>query len=88
MRKEIVYDIHFKRMASEVSMDIVLRRPYSDETEDYREYKRIRQAARLAEEQAGKAKRNAAAPTFTISSDGIFDDSEIGPSIPERLKQC
>ena len=88
MHKETVYDIHFKRLASEVSMDLVLRRPYSDEIEDYREYKRIRQAARLAQEQAVKAKMEAATSTFTISSDGVFDSSEIGSSTPERLKLC
>lgn len=72
-----MYEIHFKRLASEISMDIVLRRPYSDEIEDYREYKRIRQAARLAQEQTAKVKRETTSPIVTISSDGASDVLEM-----------
>lgn len=45
---KLEYEIQFKRLNSELSMDVVLRRPFSDEVEDYREYKRLRQAARDA----------------------------------------
>lgn len=56
-------------------MESVLRRPFSDEIEDYREYKRIRQAARSAQQQhATKSKKDAASPVVTISSDGACDD--------------
>ena len=57
-------------------MESVLRRPFSDEIEDYREYKRIRQAARSAQQQqhAAKSKKDAASPVVTISSDGACDD--------------
>ena len=74
--KEMVYDIQFKRLASETSMDAVLRRPYSDEIEDYKEYKRIRNAIRLAHEEAAKAIQIVKTPTFTISSDGADDDGD------------
>jgi hypothetical protein len=72
--KDIVYDIQFKRLASEASMDMVLRRPFSDEIEDYREYKRIRDVMRSAQKDGTKVKRETAPPTVTFSTDGAFDD--------------
>ena len=55
-------------------MDLVLRRPYSDEIEDYREYKRIRDVMRFAKKDTAKGKKEIAPPTVTFSSDGAFDD--------------
>ncbi|EMC92317.1 hypothetical protein BAUCODRAFT_151729 [Baudoinia panamericana UAMH 10762] len=41
-----VYYINFKRLPDQLSMDTVLARPWTEEVEDYREYKRMRHAAR------------------------------------------
>lgn len=40
------YDITFKRLPNEAPIDAVLVRPWAEEIEDYREYKRLRQAAK------------------------------------------
>ena len=68
----MVYEIKFKRLATELSMDLVLRRPYLDEVEDYKEYKRIRQVYR-DREVATRAKKRATMPVLTVSSDGQLD---------------
>ena len=44
--EEIVYLIKFQRLPSEPGMETVLCRPWSDEVEDYLEYKRIRREQR------------------------------------------
>jgi hypothetical protein len=72
--KEMVYEIHFRRLASEPSMEIVLRRPFSDEIEDYREYKRIRQAVRLAQHEASGAERGGVLPSVNVSCDGALEE--------------
>lgn len=63
----MVYDITFKRLPNQVSMESVLARPYIDEIEDYKEYKRLREMARQA--QAGIK--------VTVSGDGAVDDEEM-----------
>lgn len=73
--KEMVYEISFKRLANEPSMDTVLRRPFSDEVEDYKEYKRLRQTLRAEQEEAANATKGVITPTFTISIDGTAEDS-------------
>lgn len=69
----MVYEVKFKRLASEPGMDVVLRRPYSDEVEDYKEYKRMRQIVRDQQEEAAKAKNGAIMPAVTISRDWTGD---------------
>lgn len=73
--QKMVYDIQFKRLSGEPSMDVVLRRPFSDEIEDYREYKRIRQDMKL-NQQVSKSKGKAMGPTVTFSSDGAQEDMD------------
>lgn len=75
-KREMVYEINFKRLASEPSMEIVLRRPFSDEIEDYREYKRLRQVVRSTQEEALKVKKQVTFPTLKVSSDGTTEDTE------------
>ena len=72
----MVYETHFRRLASEPSMEIVLRRPFSDEIEDYREYKRIRHAVRLAQHEASGAERGGVLPSVNVSCDGTFEELE------------
>lgn len=67
--KQMVYDIYFTRLSSEVSMDVVLRRPFADEVEDYKEYKRLRHVSRDPQE-GSELKLNSA---LSISSDGTVD---------------
>jgi hypothetical protein len=42
----MVYDITFKRLTSESSMEAVLQRPWTEEIEDYARYKRLKRSAR------------------------------------------
>lgn len=63
---ETVYLITFKRLPNEVSMDTVLSRPYTDEVEDYIEYKRLRHVHR--EKQKADSK-----PPLQFSADGTLD---------------
>ena len=50
------YDIDFRRVDSELPISEVLRRPTSEELDDYKEYKRIRQSIRLTRNAFGRAK--------------------------------
>lgn len=75
--KEMIYDIRFKRLASEPNMDIVLRRPFTDEVEDYKEYKRLRQITRDRQQEAARTERGAFMPAVTISQDGTEDHYEV-----------
>ena len=65
--------ISFKRLADQPSMDEVLRRPWIEEVEDYREYKRLRQLAREKASEAAAAKVATNNPTVILSTDGIVD---------------
>ncbi|KAJ8607834.1 hypothetical protein MRB53_040027 [Persea americana] len=40
--KETIYDIQFERLPTETPMEIVLRRPLTDEVEDYKAYVKMR----------------------------------------------
>lgn len=55
-------------------MELVLKRPWSDETEDYSEYKRIRNLQRERSKVAPK-------PILTLATDGINEGESI--PIPE-----
>ena len=75
--KQMVYDISFKRLPDQISMTEVLARPWTEEIEDYKEYKRLRQTARDKQAEAAKAKKEVVKPTVTVSADGsaeIFED--------------
>jgi hypothetical protein len=61
--------ITFKRLASELSMDSVLCRPWSDEVEDYTEYKRLRRMYR--EKQNGTRR-----PLLKLPGDGTLEPCE------------
>ena len=71
--KAMIFEIKFERLASELSMDIVLRRPFSDEVEDYKEFKRQRQMIRDKQEDAARAKAEASRPALTVSIDGTAE---------------
>ena len=72
--KEMVYEVKFKRLATETSMELVLRRPYSDEIEDYKEYKRLRRFMREKQDRgAAKTKTEMAVPALMVSSDGASE---------------
>lgn len=64
-----MYEITFKRLPSEPSMETVLCRPWREEAEDYKEYKRLRQ---LAREKPSKVKSENI-PALITSGDGAID---------------
>ncbi|KAK6432514.1 hypothetical protein LTR95_011314 [Oleoguttula sp. CCFEE 5521] len=66
--KKMVYDIKFKRLPNEPSMEGVLSRPWAEELDDYRLYKRMRRDARL--QAAAEAARR---PDLVVSSDGTAE---------------
>ncbi|KAK0824989.1 hypothetical protein LTR73_007276 [Friedmanniomyces endolithicus] len=82
-KKEMVYFISFKRLPDQVSMDEVLRRPWTEEIEDYREYKRLRRLARDQQTEATGPRLNLATPTVTFSTDGVVDVYEDGTMTPD-----
>ena len=45
-QQPLTYEIHFRRLPTEPPMATVLRRPYADEVEDYKEFKRLRGVVR------------------------------------------
>ncbi|CAK4031173.1 unnamed protein product, partial [Lecanosticta acicola] len=63
---EVVMLIHLKRTPNQVSMGEVLARPWSDEIEDYAEYKRLRQLAR--------DEKPPLKPAVTVQLDGRVDE--------------
>ena len=84
----MVYEVKFKRLPSELSMDLVLRRPFSDEVEDYREYKRLRSIMRSNQEEAAKAKKEATTPALTVSTDGtveVYEDETAEAPFQSRF---
>ena len=90
----MVYEVKFERLAVETSMDIVLRRPFADEIEDYREYKRLRQLHRGQAVEMGKSRSEFVGPTRNVATDGTLDTDEMAimmqemwpesESLPER----
>lgn len=72
--ERMVYDITFKRLASEASMEDVLQRPWAEEIEDYKEYKRIKKEAKdKRAETLRKAKQDGPGVVVT-ASDGPADE--------------
>lgn len=72
----MVYEVKFERMVTETSMDDVLRRPFADEIEDYREYKRLRHMHREQPAEMGKARSGAMGPTRHAATDGTAELEE------------
>lgn len=72
----MVYEINFKRLKNEVPMVAVLRRPYADEVEDYKEYKRMRQVVRDAREHTAAAQMRPT-PTLTVSSGSFYGETPV-----------
>ncbi|KAI7313518.1 hypothetical protein KC315_g11630 [Hortaea werneckii] len=66
--KQVVYEITFTRLASEPSMAQVQRRPFAEEVEDYKEYKRLRDVHR-------KKQISERPPKIAISGDAIYEDA-------------
>lgn len=84
----MVYEITFKRLPSKPSQDVILRRPFSDEFEDYKEYKLIREAVRTQQEEAARA-RQITSPPLIIAPDGtveLSDDEASDTSAPSTGK--
>ncbi|KAK1069858.1 hypothetical protein LTR12_006547 [Friedmanniomyces endolithicus] len=82
-KKELIYFISFKRLPDQPSMDEVLRRPWTEEIEDYREYKRLRRLAREKQIEATGPRIGPATPSGTASMDGIVDVYEDGMMTPD-----
>ena len=82
--KQVTYQIDFRRIEDQLSMDQVLRRPFVDEVEDYREYKRIRQGMQESTHQAPKRTRRIGNAVITGPSDGADDalefDGDVDPN--------
>lgn len=66
---EVVIVVTFKRLPTENSIDTVLCRPWSDEVEDYAEYKRIRKQYRDKQSEA----MNWPLTAPTVQTDGARD---------------
>ena len=74
--RRIAYEIHFRRLPSELPMHLVLRRPFADEVEDYREYKRLRQAVR---DEQGETRPPRRVAIVVGPVDGTFDLNTDSP---------
>jgi hypothetical protein len=68
----MVYEISFRRLKSEIPADVVLRRPFADEVEDYKEYKRQRQIARNTHQQFTSEETRV--PILMLPSDATSDE--------------
>ncbi|KAK0811335.1 hypothetical protein LTR38_003663 [Friedmanniomyces endolithicus] len=86
-KKEMLYFISFKRLPDQLSMDEVLRRPWTEEIEDYREYKRLRRLARDKQTETARPRIDLATPTVTFSTDGIVDVYEDGLMTPDSVSE-
>jgi hypothetical protein len=71
----MVYDITFKRLSSESSMEAVLLRPWTEEVEDYAKYKRLKRSAREEGQEAErKAMETKPGDLLVSGSDGTTDE--------------
>ncbi|QIW96194.1 hypothetical protein AMS68_001712 [Peltaster fructicola] len=80
--KATVFDIQFLRLASEGPMDAVLCRPYTDEVEDYREFKRLRHHALMTQVKTSKLARMGI-PPFVLTTDGVHE--EVDEAVDEAV---
>lgn len=72
----MIYKVKFERLASETSMDAVLRRPFADEVEDYKEYRRLRQLYRGQAIGSGRPRSDAIGPSHHRDTDGAADEED------------
>lgn len=72
--KKMVYDITFKRLESEGSMDNVLQRPWTEEIEDYKYYKKFKAEAREKRLQAVRQSVQNDPARAVTASDGAVDE--------------
>ncbi|KAK3671336.1 hypothetical protein LTR78_008796 [Recurvomyces mirabilis] len=74
--KAMVYDIHFVRLPDQQPMEEVLCRPWTEEIEDYKEYKRLRF---LVRDKKAEAVRSVAGALSTLagSADGACDVDDV-----------
>lgn len=86
--KQILYQIDFKRIANQLGMDVVLRRPFTDEVEDYKEYKRIRQAQHDSHAQAPRRTRGGGNPIIVGPSDGTTEEFEPFGNVEDWLSRA
>jgi len=81
-QQPLTYLIHFRRLPTEPPMEQVLRRPYADEVEDYKEFKRLRGVvrAKLQKEQQRKmpASRADDGVGIGVAEVGVEGSSEFG----------
>jgi len=75
------YDIEFQRLESELPITDALRRPRSDELDDYKEYKRLRHIARLSKNQLFRARPLEAVDDLVSSS----TPNDFGPPSSEAI---
>lgn len=75
----MIYDISFKRLPSESSMDAVLERPYVEEVEDYSRYKRLKKDVKDQQENAAKKVAEARPGVVVSGSDGTVDVHSLYP---------
>lgn len=77
-------------------MDVVLRRPFADEVEDYKEYKRLRQMHREQNAGVGNSRGEVAGSARVPPTDGAADiqrasevsqvmDQPLSDSLPEAV---
>jgi len=81
VKKCCSYNIEFQRLESEPPMGDVLKRPVSDELDDYKEYKRLRQIARASKNQLSRA-RPLGAVTEVVPS---ISPNDFGPHSGENI---
>lgn len=72
-----MYDITFKRLSSESSMDAVLERPWAEEVEDFSRYKRLKQEARDKQEEAARKAAETKPGVVVSGSDGTVDTRSL-----------
>jgi hypothetical protein len=72
----MVYDITFRRLPSEPSMEAVLQRPWTEEVEDYAKYKQLKRTARERRQEAERKAMEAKPGAVVVSgSDGTIDEA-------------
>ncbi|KAL1584640.1 hypothetical protein WHR41_06829 [Cladosporium halotolerans] len=74
------YDITFKRLPSESSMEDVLQRPWTEEIEDYKEYKRVKKEAKDKREEALRKTKEHGPGVVVTASDGPADEQSVKSS--------
>ena len=77
----MAYDITFKRLSSESSMEAVLQRPRTEEIEDYAKYKRLKRSAREKRQEIERKAMEAKPGDLVVSgSDGTTEARYAWPA--------